>query len=127
MCRQIEILEKIRAKGKVNGFDVDLAEAQAKDYITMNKKVSNIEKDVSLIKKVLKKQGEMLARQGGQIDLIVNRMNSPVDEERLNGAVWTEIKKFLNTPLGKTIVILGIFCLGLAGQRILELTGLVRL
>ena len=71
MCQQLEILEKIREKGKVNGYDIDLAEAQAKDYIRMDKKVGKIEKAVASIKKEQKKQGEMLARQGGQIDLIV--------------------------------------------------------
>lgn len=125
MCKQRLVVQKIIEKNEVNGFGVELAEAQMEDYIVMNRKVSNIEKVVSSMKKEQKKQGEMLARQGGQIDLLVQRINSPVEEERINGVVWTEIKKFLNTSFGKTIIILLIFCLGLTGQRILELTGLV--
>ena len=38
MCAQIDVLKKIRKKGKVNGYDVDLAEAQAKDYMENLKK-----------------------------------------------------------------------------------------
>jgi hypothetical protein len=125
MCKQRLVVQKIVEKNEVNGFGVELAEAQMEDYIVMNRKVSNIEKVVSSMKKEQKRQGEMLARQGGQIDLLVQRINSPVEEERINGVVWTEIKKFLNTSFGKTIIILLIFCLGLTGQRILELTGLV--
>lgn len=125
MCKQRAVVQKIIKNNKVNGFGVELAQAQMEDYVTMNKKVSNIEKVVSSMKKEQKRQGEMLARQSGQIDLLVQRLNSPVEEERINGVVWTEIKKFLNTSFGKTIIILLIFCLGLTGQRILELTGLV--
>ena len=126
MCAQLEVLKKVREKGRVNGYDVELAEAQAKDFIIMNKKVGKIEKDVSSIKKEQKKQGEMLARQGGQIDLIVQRMNSPVDEERKDGIIWKEIKSIAKTSLGKIIIILMIGCVALAGQRILELIGLIK-
>ena len=125
MCQQLEVLEKIRQVGEMNGYAIDLAEAQAKDYIRMNKKVSRIEKDVLSIKKEQIKQGEMLARQGGQIDLIVNRMNSPVDEERKNGIFWAEIKGIAKTPMGKIIILLAIGCVGLAGDKILQLFGLI--
>lgn len=126
MCNQLEVLKKVREKGRVNGYDVELAEAQAKDFLIMNKKVGKIEKDVSSIKKEQKKQGEMLARQGGQIDLIVQRMNSPVDEERKDGIIWKEIKSIAKTPLGKIIILLMIGCVALAGSRILELLGLIK-
>lgn len=126
MCQQIEILEKIRQKGRVNGYDIDLAEAQAKDYIRMDKKVGKIEKDVASIKKEQTRQGQMLAKQGGQIDLIVNRLNSPVEEERKNGIVWGELKAIMKTPMGKIIVLLAIGCIAFTGQRILELLGLIQ-
>ena len=125
MCQQLEILEKIREKGKVNGYDIDLAEAQAKDYIRMEKKVGKIEKAVASIKKEQKKQGEMLARQGGQIDLIVQRLNSPVEEERKDAIFWQQIKAIAKTPMGKIIIVLVIGCVALAGDKILQLLGLI--
>lgn len=125
MCQQLEILGKIREKGKVNGYDVDLAEAQAKDYIRMNKKVGAIEKDVRLMKKDLRVVLENQARQGGQIDLIVKRMNSPVDEERKNGLIYSELKAIMKTPMGKIIVILAVGCVALAGDKVLQLLGLI--
>lgn len=125
MCAQIEVLKKIREKGKVNGYDVDLAEAQARDYLMINKKVGKIEKDVSSMKKEQKRQGEMLAELNGQMKLVVARMNSPVDEERKNGIIWAELKAILKTPMGKIIILLAIGCVGLAGQRILELLGII--
>ncbi len=126
MCAQLEVLKKVREKGRVNGYDVELAEAQAKDFIIMNKKVVKIEKDVSSIKKEQKKQGEMLARQGGQIDMIVQYINSPAEEERKDGIIWKEIKNIAKTSLGKIIIILMIGCVALAGSRILELLGLIK-
>lgn len=126
MCYQTEILNKIRETGEINGYGIDLAEAQAKDYVLMNKKVARIEKDINSIKKEQKTQREMLAKQGGQLDVVVQYIKSPAEEERKNGIVWSEIKKFINSPMGKTIILLFMFCLGLAGQRITELSGLVK-
>lgn len=126
MCAQLEVLKKVREKGRVNGYDVELAEAQAKDFIIMNKKVGKIEKDVSSIKKEQKKQGEMLARQGGQIDMIVQYINSPAEEERKDGIIWKEIKTIAKTSLGKIIIVLMIGCIALAGSRILELLGIIK-
>ena len=126
MCQQLDILEKIREKGKVNGFDVDLAEAQAKDYIRMDKKVGAIEKDVRLMKKDIRVLLENQARQGGQIDLIVKRMDSPVEEERKDAIFWRQIKGMLSTTTGKIFILLAFGCIGLAGQRILELIGIIK-
>lgn len=126
MCNQLDVLKKVREKGEVNGYATELAEAQAMDYIRMNKKVTKIEKDVTSIKKEQKKQGEMLARQGGQIDLIAQYINSPAEDERKDGIIWKEIKSIAKTPMGKIIILLVLGCVALAGQRILELMGLIQ-
>lgn len=126
MCQQLEILEKIREKGRVNGYDIDLAEAQARDYIRMDRKVEKIEKDVGLMKKDIRALLENQARQGGQIDLIVNRLNSPIEEERKDAIFWRQIKAIAKTPSGKIIIVLMIGSIALAGQRILELLGLIK-
>lgn len=126
MCQQIEILEKIRAKGKVNGYDIDLAEAQARDYIRMDRKVGKIEKDVGLMKKDIQTLLENQARQGGQIDLIVKRLDSPVEQERKEGIVWHEFKSMAKNPLGKMVILLILGSFALAGQRILELLGMIK-
>ena len=68
---------------------------------------------------------ENQARQGGQIDAIFKHIHSPVDEERKNGIIWSELKSIFKTPMGKIIILLAVGCIGLAGQRILELIGLV--
>lgn len=125
MCAQLEVLKKVREKNEINGYGVELAEAQARDYLRMDKKVSKIEKDVDSIKKEQKKQGEMLARQGGQIDLIVQRLNGPVEEERKDAIFFGELKAILKTPMGKIIVLLALGCVGLAGDKILQLIGLI--
>ena len=126
MCQQLDILEKIREKGKVNGYDIDLAEAQARDYIRMDKKVGRIEKDMSLMKKDVRKLLENQARQGGQIDLIVRRLNSPVEEERKDAIFWRQLKSIGKTTTGKIILMLMVGSIALAGQRILELFGLIQ-
>lgn len=126
MCQQLEILEKIREKGKVNGYDIDLAEAQARDYIRMDRKVGKIEKDVGLMKKDIRALLENQARQGGQIDLIVKRLNSPVEEERKDAIFWQQVKSIGKTTTGKVIILLMVGSIALAGQRILELLGLIQ-
>ena len=126
MCQQLEILEKIREKGKVNGYDIDLAEAQARDYIRMDRKVGKIEKDVGLMKKDIRALLENQARQGGQIDLIVKRLNSPVEEERKDAIFWQQVKSIGKTTTGKIIILLMVGSIALAGQRILELLGLIQ-
>lgn len=126
MCRQRLVLEKIHKEGKMNGFGVELAEAQIEDYIVMNKKVSQIEKDVGSIKKEQKKHGEILAKLGGQIDLIVNRLNSPIEAERKDAIFWQQIKSIAKTPTGKIIIILMLGCVAMAGDKILQLIGLIK-
>ena len=126
MCQQLDVLEKIRSKGKVNGYDIDLAEAQARDYIRMDRKVGKIEKDVGLMKKDIRALLENQARQGGQIDLIVKRLNSPVEEERKDAIFWQQVKSIGKTTTGKIIILLMVGSIALAGQRILELLGLIK-
>ena len=126
MCKQRLVVQKIIEKNEVNGFGVELAEAQMEDYIVMNRKITKVEKDVSSIKKEQKRQGEMLAKQGGQIDLIVKYINSPAEEERKDGIVWQQIKAIAKTNMGKILILLIIGCIALAGQRILELIGLIQ-
>ena len=119
MCAQTEVLRKIREKGEVNGYAMELAEAQAMDYVKMNKKVIKIEKDVSAIK-------TEQARQGGQIDLIVQRLNSPIEDERKDAIFWMQLKSMGKTTTGKIVLLLMIGCIALSGQRILELIGLIK-
>lgn len=119
MCEQLTILKKIRKKGKVNGYDVDLAEAQAKDYMSMKRRLDQIEIIVDAIQK---KQIE----QDTKFDLIIQRLNSPVEQERKDGIIWAQIKSLFQTTTGKIILLLLVGAIALAGQRILELIGLLK-
>ena len=116
MCAQIEVLKKIRKAGKMNGYATELAEAQAEDYVTFRKEFKEFATSVK----------EWQIKQDAQMDLVVKYINSPADQERKEGLVWTELKKLAQSPLGRLIIVLFIFCLGLAGQRIMELTGLIK-
>lgn len=126
MCQQMEVLKKIKEKGEVNGYAIELAEATSQDYVRMNQKVIKIEKDVTSIKKEQKKQGEMLARQGGQIDAIFQHIHSPIEEERKDAIFWRQVKAMAKTTTGKIVLLLMIGCIALSGQRILELIGLIK-
>lgn len=111
MCAQIDVLKKIRKKGKVNGYDVDLAEAQAKDYVTMKQRVETIESDVSAIKNTL-------VEHGTKLDLIIQRLNSPVEAEREAGQKWNLLVSI--TKHKSAWVILTIFAISfaLAGEKL---------
>lgn len=119
MCEQLTILKKIRKKGKVNGYDVDLAEAQAKDYMSMKRRLDQIETEVGSIK-------ETQVEHGAKLDLIIQRLNSPVEQERKDGIIWAQIKSLFQTTTGKIILLLLVGAIALAGQRILELIGLLK-
>lgn len=111
MCAQMEVLKKIRKKGKVNGYDVDLAEAQAKDYMDMKHRLDNIETDVNAIK-------VEQARQGGMIEAIFNRLNSPVEQERLDGQKWNLLTSIAKNKTAWVILIIFLVAIALAGEKI---------
>lgn len=114
VCAQLDVLKKIRKKGKVNGYDVDLAEAQAKDYLSMKARLDNIESDVSAIK-------TEQARQGGMIEAIFNRLNSPVEQERLDGQKWNILTSITKNKAAWIILIIFLIAIALAGERIVSI------
>ena len=114
MCAQLDVLKKIRKKGRVNGYDVDLAEAQAKDYLSMKARLDNIESDVSAIK-------TEQARQGGMIEAIFNRLNSPVEQERLDGQKWNILTSITKNKAAWIILIIFLIAIALAGERIVSI------
>lgn len=125
MCQQLEILEKIKKKGKVNGYDVELAEAQAKDFIMISKQVGLIKKDVVLIKKDNKRIFEMLARQGGQIDLLIKSVQSSqedADRYRLLVDIW----RALFGSVKKTVLTFVIFGIIIGIINIKDVVDLIR-
>lgn len=111
MCAQIDVLKKIRKKGKVNGYDVDLAEAQAKDYMEMKHRLDNIETDVNAIK-------EVQIEHGTKLDLIIQRLNSPVEEERLAGQKWNLLTNIAKNKTAWVILIIFLVAIALAGEKI---------
>ena len=125
MCKQKEVIDKIRKAGKLDGFIMELSEAQMQDHEKMTKRMSRMEKDISHMKKDFAASLKEQARQGGIIEAIFKRINSPVEEERKNGIIWSEIKSIMKTPTGKVIMILAIGCIGLAGEKIIELLRLI--
>ena len=114
MCAQLDVLKKIRKKGKVNGYDIDLAEAQAKDYLSMKARLDNIESDVSAIK-------TEQAVQGSKLDLIIQRLNSPVEQERLDGQKWSLLASVAKHRSAWVILIIFLIAIALAGERIVSI------
>lgn len=112
----MDVLRKIRKKGKVNGYDVDLAEAQAKDYVTMKQRVETIETDVSSIK-------QTLVEHGTKLDLIIQRLNSPVEKERIDSQKWNLITSIAKHKSAWIILALVMIAFALAGDRMASLIG----
>lgn len=110
----MKVLKKIREAKEINGYGVELAEAQGRDFKKMEKRITNIEKDVADIKT------EQVA-QGAKLDLIIDRLNSPVEQERKNGIIWSEIKKGLSGTKFWLFLLMIVACIALAGDKILEL------
>lgn len=114
MCEQLTVLKKIRKKGKVNGFEIDLAEAQAKDYMSMKHRLDQIETEVGSIK-------ETQVEHGSKLDLIIQRLNSPVEQERKDGIIWNEIRAALKSWKGWALIVFFLMSVALAGEKLSQL------
>lgn len=111
VCAQTDVLKKIRKKGKVNGYDIDLAEAQMKDYVSMKRRVETIESDVSSIKNTL-------VEHGTKLDLIIARLNSPVEAEREAGQKWNLLVSISKHKVVWVILALCAISFALAGEKL---------
>lgn len=111
MCAQIDVLKKIRKAGKMNGFAIDLAEAQAKDFMTIKRRLDGMEASFDAF------QTEQ-ARQGGMIEAIFNRLNSPVEQERLDGQKWNLLISITKHKAAWVILALVVLAFAFAGERI---------
>lgn len=116
MCAQMEVLKKIRKAGKMNGFATELAEAQAEDFMSFRREFKDFASSVK----------EWQIKQDAQMDLVIKYINSPAEQERKDGIFWVQLKAVLKNTTGKIIVLLLLGSIALAGQRILELIGLIK-
>lgn len=114
MCMQLEVLKKIRKAGKMNGYAVELAEAQAEDFVKMQKEIKNIKKDVTDIKKTQ-------IEQGTKIDLILQRLNGTTDALKNKGIVAEAVMPLLKSWKVWCIAIFFLICVALAGDKVLEI------
>ena len=111
VCKQKAVLEKIRKANKVNGYGVELAEAQIADYISMQKDIKNLKNDVATIM-------TDVAVIKGNIDLIVARLNSPVEKEREAGQKWNLLVSISKHKVVWVILALCAISFALAGEKL---------
>lgn len=116
MCEQKKVFKKIKAKGRVNGYDLELAEAQMHDYISLKRDVDSVRADVQAIK-------TEQAVQSGKLDLIIQRLNSPVEQERKDGIIWNELRSAVKSWKGWAMIIFILVAIALAGDKVLQLLG----
>lgn len=116
MCKQKAVIAKIRKAKKMNGYSVELAEAQMQDYMALKRDVDSIKESMS---QVLTQQ----AVQGEKIDLIIKRMNSPVEQERLQGAYWRALATVMKSKVMWLILIMLVFLIAMTGNEIKHLLG----
>lgn len=114
MCEQVKVIKKIRKAKEINGYAIELAEAQMADYITLKHDVDSVRADVSAIK-------TEQAVQGSKLDLIIQRLNGPVEQERKDGIIWEAVKSAVKSWKGWILIILVIMCIALAGDKLLQL------
>lgn len=125
MCFQLKVLKKIQAKGRINGYDMELAEAQAKDFIRLNDKITTLEQEFKAFRMDLDEIKTNQQVMSGNIQLIVQRLNGPVDEERKAGAVLSEFKGIVKSWKAWVLMILVIMAIALAGEKLLQLLSFV--
>lgn len=116
MCKQKSVIAKIRKAGKLNGYAIELSEAQMQDYLTLKRDVDSVKADVQAIK-------TEQAVQGAKLDLIIKRLNSPVEQERKDGIIWHEIRNAVKSWKGWAFIIFFLTAIALAGDKVLQLLG----
>lgn len=114
MCAQLDILKKIRKAGKMNGFSIDLAEAQAKDFVMVKQRVEAIEADVASIKATQ-------VEHGTKLDLIIQRLNSPVEAEREAGQKWNLLVSITKHKTAWVILTVCLLSFVLAGDKMVSI------
>jgi hypothetical protein len=63
------------------------------------------------------------AVQSGKLDLIIQRLNSPVEQERKDGIIWNELRSAVKSWKGWAMIIFILVAIALAGDKILQLLG----
>lgn len=103
VCKQLDLLKKLRKKKTMSPDIIDLAEAQAEDYVEMNKRLTNIESKVAEIQENQVSMREEQVAQGAKLDLIIKRLDGPAEAERIDGIKW---KTFIGVAKSKIFLII---------------------
>lgn len=123
MCKQKAVIAKIRKAKKMNGYSVELAEAQMQDYMTLKRDVDSVKDSILQMKAEQARQGEIQAEQSGMIKAIFNRLNSPVEQERLQGAYWRALATVMKSKVMWLVLIMLVFLIAMTGNEIKNLLG----
>ena len=110
----MKVLKKIRKAGEMNGFAVELAEAQVQDYMALRREVDSVKESVTAIK-------TEQAVQGGKLDLIIQRLNSPVEQERLDGQKWNLLTSIAKHKSAWIILIVVLISFILSGDKLVKI------
>lgn len=111
MCEQENMLIAIKNSKGLSKQQLALAEAQAKDYMSMKQRVETIESDVSSIK-------QTLVEHGTKLDLIIQRLNSPVEAEREAGQKWNLLVSITKHKAAWVILAIVLISFALAGEKL---------
>lgn len=114
MCEQTKILMLVKNNKGLNKQQLALAEAQAKDYMSMKHRLDQIETEVGSIK-------QTQVEHGTKLDLIIQRLNSPVEQERKDGIIWNEIRLALKSWKGWALIVFVLMSVALAGEKLSQL------
>lgn len=125
MCFQLKVLKKIQAKGRINGYDMELAEAQAKDFIRLNEKITSLEQEFKVFRADIEEIKSNQQVMSGNIQLIVQTLNGPMNEEKKASAVYSEFKNIIHSWKAWVLMILVIMAIALAGEKLLQLLNFV--
>lgn len=117
VCEQLNVLKRVRKKKTIAPDIIALAEAQAQDYVEMNKRLTNIESKVAEIQTNQVSIREEQIAQGAKLDLIIKRLDGPAEAERIDGAVWREIKSWTQSWKFWAILVILIAAIAFSGPN----------
>lgn len=131
MCHITSVLETLRKKRTITNKDiVALGEAQAADTMEhkrehkeMVERMTKLESDVAMIKESQIKQEKVQIEHGAKLDLIIQRLNSPVEEEREAGQKWNLLVSITKHKAAWVILALVLLAFALAGDRMASVVG----
>ena len=90
---------------------------------SMERDLASVKKDVTSIKKDINDTKTDIAEIKGQMAVIIKYIESPAEEERIQGAYWRALSTVTKSKIFWLVIVILIFLIAMTGNEIKSLLG----